>query len=549
MKKIQILVITLIIVLVLGCTTFAVLYFSTDIFKSDKEMFYKYISQVKLENVDIDNYINRLKNEAHSNGGQVSIKLQSGDEIINEGVEFSSQSDPLNNLASAKIDIKQDGKNKLTIDYLRNEELYGLRFEDIVNQYIVVENNNLKEFVQKLGIEDTENVPDKIENNENIDKQEMKQIEQELKQIYSKYINIAIEQIPNENYSKIKKENITVGDKRIEADGYEVTIGNKELKNILVKILDTAKDDEQAFDLINRINKEITFEEYKSAIETVANDLLKLDMQENSINLNIIAYKQGKNLVKVYYKLSINKEEQSGYIDFAIEKIENKLNLKLGFVLDNENILNINLSMDGNLDSKSIGTSATIELDVSDMDASINIEYNSTMKFDSNMEFEEFNSSNYAIINEFSSEQIGNLVVNLSNKIYEKIDEEKSIFGLVTRGLNSGLFEKAQDAQQATQNALEKENELINRIEEQSAEISMPNQAREMFNIKFSAYEGLQNGTNVKNLILAIENNNSNNTENKVEYNQISVDSNKRYNILFEKDENGYINKAIIEEQ
>ena len=42
MKKVQILIISLVIILVLGCATFATLYFATDIFKSEKEMFYKY---------------------------------------------------------------------------------------------------------------------------------------------------------------------------------------------------------------------------------------------------------------------------------------------------------------------------------------------------------------------------------------------------------------------------------------------------------------------------------------------------------------------------
>ena len=68
MKKIQILIITLVAVLVLGCTTFAVLYFATDIFKksNNKEMFHKYIEQVNLKGFVNDDfkakYSERLKN-------------------------------------------------------------------------------------------------------------------------------------------------------------------------------------------------------------------------------------------------------------------------------------------------------------------------------------------------------------------------------------------------------------------------------------------------------------------------------------------------------
>ena len=47
MKKTQIIIITIALVLTLGCVgTFAVLYFATDTFKSEQEMFYKYASQI-----------------------------------------------------------------------------------------------------------------------------------------------------------------------------------------------------------------------------------------------------------------------------------------------------------------------------------------------------------------------------------------------------------------------------------------------------------------------------------------------------------------------
>ena len=49
MKKVQILIITLVAILTLGCATFAVLYFATDTFKSDKALFYKYASQIDLK--------------------------------------------------------------------------------------------------------------------------------------------------------------------------------------------------------------------------------------------------------------------------------------------------------------------------------------------------------------------------------------------------------------------------------------------------------------------------------------------------------------------
>ena len=67
MKKVQILIITLVSLLTVAGIVFAVLFFTTDTFKSDKEMFYTYISQMNVDeviNVDSqENYQKRLKNE------------------------------------------------------------------------------------------------------------------------------------------------------------------------------------------------------------------------------------------------------------------------------------------------------------------------------------------------------------------------------------------------------------------------------------------------------------------------------------------------------
>lgn len=64
-------------------------------------------------------------------------------------------------------------------------------------------------------------------------------------------------------------------------------------------------------------------------------------------------------------------------------------------------------------------------------------------------------------------------------------------------------------------------------------------------------YEGVQRGSAVKTLISTIDSNNTTILENKIECNKTitDIDSSKNYIVSFEKDSEGYINKAIIEEQ
>ncbi len=93
MKKIQILIIVLVSILVLGCVTFAVVYFATDTFKSDKDLFYKYASQIDLkEFIDLEsynNYLKRTESEGHGNDGEFTINVTQGEQSISELINYS----------------------------------------------------------------------------------------------------------------------------------------------------------------------------------------------------------------------------------------------------------------------------------------------------------------------------------------------------------------------------------------------------------------------------------------------------------------------------
>ena len=169
MKKTQIIIITIALILTLGCVgAFAVLYFATDTFKSEQEMFYKYASQINLkEFIDLESYnaySEKLKTSGHENEGEFSIELAYGGETINESVKYNGYSDPVNKTANYDISINKDNETLLAMNYLNNQDFYGILFKDVVNQYIVFENNNLKEFASKMGVQDTSQIPNKIEN-------------------------------------------------------------------------------------------------------------------------------------------------------------------------------------------------------------------------------------------------------------------------------------------------------------------------------------------------------------------------------------------------
>jgi len=411
MKKTQIIIITIALILTLGCVgAFAVLYFATDTFKSEQEMFYKYASQINLkEFIDLESYntySERLTTAGHANEGEFYIELVNDAETINESVKYDGYSDPVNKTENYDISINKDNDTLLAMNYLRNQDLYGLQFKDVINQYIVVENNNLKEFAAKMGVEDTSQIPNKIEIPEsNINYEE-------LNTVLNTYLNIAMQEIPEDNYSKIKKQEISLGDDKVEADGYQVKLKVKDVQKIFNKVLENAKNDEQLFNLLNI--EEITFEDYQMAIEELLSEISEeIPSEENVEVITISVYKQGKDTVKLSLELVIDEDENveisventakgmtikciatAKYYDeteygtittvtkTASSEEEKKIECSIISTEDNEEIgrANINLGRTGNLTSNNVSISLDCSITSEDINFNINLASNTTLQ-------------------------------------------------------------------------------------------------------------------------------------------------------------------------
>lgn len=480
MKKVQILIITLVSVLVLGCIGFAVLYFATDIFRTNKQLFAKYSSQINLKEFinleEYNNYLKRTGTQGHSNEGEFSIKMSQGEQNISETIKYSGYSDSSNNKSSYNISINKDDKDLLEMNYLRDQDLYGILFKDVVNQYVAFENNNLKEFATKLGIEDTESIPDKIELKDKIGEINY----EELSNIINKYLNMAIEEIPEDNFYKIEKTDISLGNETIEANGYGADIKLRDLQSILIKVFENAKNDEQLFNLINRIDPDITMEYYQDYIDENLEQMSgEIPDEENIKALTISVYKQGKETVK----LSINfAEDEENNIELSIEKSSNGMILRFNenneFIFEinktsstdeqeNFNIIiteklsdeeetqfNINISRTGSLKSNKV--TFMISIPITEDDTSVNIQYNNITNFSATPQFEEFKEGNHLVINTLPKEQIINLFTNLGNRLSEKLKDEMFVSFMVKNSRDS-LYETARQTADETERASEQQ--------------------------------------------------------------------------------------------
>ena len=509
MKKTQIIIIIVAAVLILGCVgTFAVLYFATDTFKSEQELFYKYAGQIKMnEFIDLesyDAYLKRLQKEAYANEGEFTIDLAQNGQTINESIKYNGYTDPVNKTTNCDVSVNKDDKTLLQMNYLNNQDYYGVLFKDVVNQYVVFENKDLKEFATKMGIQNTSQIPDKIEIPEKIQNINSK----ELNKILSTYLNVAMEEIPADNYFKIKKQDISLGDETINADGYQVKLKVEDVKKILVKVLENAKSDEQIYNLINTEGN-MSFEDYKGAIDNLlAGFSGEVPSEENIEFITISVYKKGKDTIKLSLELEI--EEAEVDMEISVEKISKGMMIKFvnttvnyddteekniieivktvnkeeqeSFEIvaiqeiagEQKEISRITLSRNGGLESDYVAfdfllsLDLQIQLNMSEESPSLKIAMKNSTNFSGQPKEGGFVQGNHLVINGLTQEQLTNLVTNLGSLLGEKLKEEMFVKLIIeTTTVNNEILDRAKQASQAVQTESQQEYQNAIEIEQQ----------------------------------------------------------------------------------
>ena len=177
-KGIKILIIVFLILLILICGGLAFAYFGTDLFKSDKEMFFKYLgtSNELLEVLQDDSltaYREKQKNTPYTNNGEIKVDYTNYDALSeaqqealqNYNITFEGTKNATNKVSQQNIKINYSDTENVDLEYFSQNDTYGIKINNILEKYLAVENNNLKQWGEALGLsaERIECLPDKID--------------------------------------------------------------------------------------------------------------------------------------------------------------------------------------------------------------------------------------------------------------------------------------------------------------------------------------------------------------------------------------------------
>lgn len=600
------------IIVIIIIITGILLYLNTDMFKSNKTLFFKYFGknsenikeikeifesteyEKKLQNNkytdDINikvNYTNNLQTTSEDNSNTINnVKLLiKGEEDKNNKYsykDFKLEKDKniatnTENQSSSENSNESNNKeqNIMEVEYIKNDNNYGIRFSDLFKQYLLVENNNLKDLFRKIGYseQELENVPDSIEIND-ITLSDIKFTEDEIKQLSEKYSEIINKKVSKEKFEKNSKQVITINEKNMTTNAYILKLTNEELNNLYVDLLESLKQDEIILNKIesiqNKINSiNINSSESKDLKESFAEEI---DLQIEKINKTNIGNQETKIIVYENSGKTIRTAIQGKdyEINFDYINTQDEKNIELIVKKDEIETYNIKLKKDkdgikldiySNDETNPIKISLEQNKNESDKKCSNNI----------NLKYENANSKL-----EVSAEQEINIVDKFENE--NTLNDQNSILlnGLEKEQLQAVLNQVSEEVQQKI-NSISEEVK-INDIQEILETLGIINKQQNIeaggiteteknrFNSKFEILKGEElDNENVLKVVEAVKDNIINaqvdtNEEIKIEISRnesnqdieksleeyIKKEKDKKYDIKIEYDEDTELVKYII---
>lgn len=254
-KKILLIILPIILILIIAAV-FAILYFMTDMFRSNDELFAKYFSQNGelfdiIQNANAEEQKTFKANNTYIMTGDLTTTIQDGTNIQEIKATTSARHDSNTGRTYSDIILKNGEADLLKVSYINSDDVYAIKCDDIMSNYIGIRNNELKKFAQNMGMAEanTQNIPDSIDlvGISNIGK-----ITEEQKQhIIDTYSKVILENIPKEKFTKLNKAQISVDGIKYETNVYQLTIDENTLKQIIINCLTTLKDDNSTLVMIS----------------------------------------------------------------------------------------------------------------------------------------------------------------------------------------------------------------------------------------------------------------------------------------------------------
>ena len=145
----------MLLVILMVLTGIAYTYFATDLFKTNKDLFFKYITQIGDEKEGfIDNslkqYFEKQKTTPYQNEGDIEVEVtayNTSDQFENVNqmkVTFDGQVDVANNQALQNISLNYSDEVKFPVTYKKVGDTLGIQTDYIGSKYVATKETDNK---------------------------------------------------------------------------------------------------------------------------------------------------------------------------------------------------------------------------------------------------------------------------------------------------------------------------------------------------------------------------------------------------------------------
>lgn len=485
-KRIALAIAIPVIIVIIIITTGILLYLNTDMFKSNKTLFLKYLGE-NSENLkaiqdvfESSEYEKKLQDNKYTETTEIKANYTNNLQTTSE--------DTSNSINKAKIIIKgqKDQPNKYCykdfklikeeestisegnqnndensnstnneqgiaeMEYIQNNDNYGVRFSDLFKQYLLVENNNLKELFEKIGY--SEQQLDNIPNSFEIDKMTLEDIkftEEELNNIKERYVNIVSKNVTDKNFEKKSKQIISINDKNISTNAYILNLTNEQLNNLYINLLEDLKQDDIILNKIEKIQEKISLIKINSSeslnlkekfIENIDSTIEKINKTNiGSQETKIIVYEnEGKTIRMTVqgkdYEINfdfLQEQEENEFVitikkeDIETQKLEiNKNNEGLKIYIQNndtDNPIKISFEQNKNETNTNSSNDSSIKYEIKNSKIEVNIKQKTNIV--DNFENQNvLNDQNSIELNKLEKEQLNAVLNQVTNALQQKTD-------------------------------------------------------------------------------------------------------------------------------
>ena len=502
-KKI-ILVVIIILLILLGGMVYA--YFATDIFKTPKQLFVKYLANniTQLSEFNLEPYNETLKKMEEN---KTEIDLDISDKLTPQEINIKYVGDLKNEKESLVCEIKQDDEQVLQANLAVTNDTYGIYLKGLHDKYLALENRDLKKFLSNfINSEEIVNMlPDKITQLESFSEEE----NNKLNNIYLTYSKKFLDQFEDTIFTSENGIQVDVDGKTLKANKYSATTSTKKILEVFTNTMTDLLNDKEFIDLYNsKMNLGTNIEDLKSQINEFKNSLDNSHIVDSQIvisvysadkrtiktevnidnntevseflikdNNNIVfkstLQKSDKNKVGSEEKITItnNFSDNQGELIFEKNKTYNQDDVKAleedsshsadyNYYIGDYEDENVKMTLKSTKNNDNVTTN--IDLGNKDYSVVMNI------RFNSDIQIEELTDENALILNDYSKEDFNNLGQEIIQNLSKTIEENPNYY--ISEILMSMGFTSIEDLN-SDENLVE--DETTNIIEENTVETSV----------------------------------------------------------------------------